>query len=233
MFRSTRARRADRTSNPQASAAAVLLALGCLEVGCGADFGSSNRPLLISGSVHLSSNLFTEFGSPKGTRDLEDADSLRILLLSEGAPVESTWVMRGRFALEPPAPGRYTLAVRISPELLFSSTPFDCGADGIDLEAPLHIESSGGLGNPPNPFPSAHGVGMEGISERGGLIRYRVYTLSGREVFHYDLDANPLGFFHLHWSPEAYPGTPTPAGAYWTVVEVDGSWRYNLVFKEG
>lgn len=199
---------------------------------------TSQHPLLrpqtgryaLGGRVRLVANLTGPTGDSVGTRVVDDADGVRVRLLTGGASVDSVYSQGGVFEFRVDDVGAYTAAAWVCPESLRVSHVTLADADTTFPDT-LTLRPFGELHTYPNPFPATEGLAIEFTAPVAQRVTTEIHTLGGVTVWSYSIDL-PAGFFHLHWNGNTNDNTPLPAGAYWVVVQMGGRHHCSLVFKE-
>lgn len=186
--------------------------------------------VVITGNVRLEGALFGEFGAPAGTRVVDDANGVRVRLLGPGGSEDSVLTVAGRYQFGVLDPGLYRVSARVVAGRDIMAE-FPLSTSDVTVPDTLKLTTFGEIGNPPNPFPAEHGVGVEFTLDRDRATDIIVTDLGGTVWWTYSFLA-PVGFNHIHWNGHDNLDRPVANGSYWTIVQAEDRVFYNLVFKE-
>jgi hypothetical protein len=188
----------------------ACLALVCL-AGCSADSGTAPRRAL-GGQVVVRARLSDTDGNDLGPRDARNVFGLRVRLLTDSVPSESTTTVNGAFSFN-----RIRLGSQRAVALL-GGFPVDSTASLLVTAIPATFPDTlvfgvhGDITIRPNPSHGAVQINFQ--IARDDTVRLTVTTLSGSTV--HTLVDQPLvaGVHAVNWDGNSDGGTPVPTGWY-------------------
>lgn len=215
---------------------ALALALVLLG-GCSSDKSTAVPPRhTLSGRLRLEGRLFAQDGSPAGDRSVQDADSVRVYLLSDGALIDSTLTVDGRYAFSV-ALGNYMAFARVTPGIADSTTPLHLHDTDRVFPDTLRLAGTANLTIVPNPFadtppfsvaprirytiPATTNARMD-VLRPSGLVTRVLFTWRSETA----------GAHEVIWDGNDDTGAAVATGPYWIVLASDGISQAEPVFKD-
>jgi hypothetical protein len=182
----------------------------------------------VTGRVTLEGVLRDAAGNPMGTREVTDADGIRVHLVRSGSLVDSALTVSGSFRLAGEQGQGYQVRARMGPTLTVSTAAFAIGDADVDLAQPLLLASTGDLSASPNPFTTSVSIRFDlALSSNVALD---VFSLAGLRVRALASQSLPPGSHVVEWDGKGLTG-PLADGPYWIVFTAPGREEAELVFK--
>jgi hypothetical protein len=184
----------------------------------------------LSGAVRLEGTLRDGAGSATGTRSVDSADGVRVVLAREGRNIAEAHSAGGAFRFDDLNAGRYAVKTWVG----FSETDaaiVEASAETAvldeDVQIPdaLELRSTGGLRAVPNGFHES--VSLRYTLAEDGPARLEIHDLAGNTISVLAFGPQVAGDHVLVW--DARSAAPGP---YWAVLGHPGGVEAELLFKE-
>ncbi|MFN8179030.1 MAG: hypothetical protein U0167_13955 [bacterium] len=216
---------------PDALLAAILLAFAASCSDQGAE--PEEAPLAVSaiqGHVRLVGNTFTLSGVGTGTQSVEDADGVTVYLKAPGGALDSTTTSAGDYLFKGLVPGTYRVSTWVVPAAVIESPDVTLGAGRLQIATAdtLVVGPLGDMKCSPNPS-DPDGFGLEFTMQSQGEATLEILSVRRAVVWSYT-GTMATGFNHFHWDGDDLNEEVAPTGAYWAVVEKEGTVAYDLAF---
>lgn len=204
----------------------ALLAALALASGCGRDPVTAPVGTSIRGTVRLSGPMTAADSHVLGTRYVDDATGIPVVLVSGTRVVASTFTNAGTFRFDGLAQGSYKVRVDMAGRR-DSTAEMTLAAHDLVLATPLAMPSVGDLWPAPNPVDTLTQIGFALPAQQAFALR--VARVDGAPVATVFVGMLTAGYHQVPWRAVDSLGASVPAGAYWLAYEgADGPRRLLL-----
>jgi flagellar hook capping protein FlgD len=205
----------------------LLLLAPMLFASCAKENITKPATYRLTGRVRLVGTLRNAAGDSTDVQRVENADSVRVVLVQGTTRTDSTRTTSGAYRFGGLSGGPYSVVTvlwgDIGDTVSIASVTADMVADTLVLE------SSPTMIGFPNPFqdatavlfwmPSSSAIEVIARKPSGLTVRSIVQTLA------------PAGYHEVRWDARDDSGNPVPAGPYWILYRAGADYRCRLLVK--